>query len=85
MSSSGASRTSRVGQTLVAGHTLRYEGAPHAVNEQGQIVRPGPGRYGRGLCSCGRLSDLLTSSAARKRWHAEHKAAIASDNSGASS
>lgn len=64
---------SRVGQTLVPGHTLRHEGAPHAVNERGQTVRLNEGRYGRGLCSCGALSDLLDSNAQRKWWHARHK------------
>ena len=63
--------------TLVAGHTLRFEGAPHAVDEDRQVVRIWEGRYGRGLCSCGALSDLLHSTAERKRWHAAHKAVVA--------
>lgn len=67
---------SRKGKTLVPGHTLRNEGAPHAVNERGQTVRLTEGRYGRGLCSCGELSDLLDSNAQRKRWHARHKSEV---------
>lgn len=74
---SGASR-SRVGQTLVPGHALRHEGAAHAVNEDGQVVRVWEGRYGRALCSCGALSDLLYSGGERKRWHAQHKADVVS-------
>jgi hypothetical protein len=42
--------TTRKGQTLVPGHTLRREGAPYAVNENQQVVLVA-GRYWRGLCS----------------------------------
>lgn len=73
----GASR-SRLGQTLVPGHTLRHEGAAYAVNEDGQVVRVWEGRYGRALCSCGELSGLLHSGNQRKLWHAAHKAEVAS-------
>lgn len=63
----------------VTGHTLRNGGAPHVVSETGQTVRVwngygGVGGYGRGLCSCGALSDLLDSAHQRKKWHREHKA-----------
>ncbi len=44
----------------VPGHTLYQEGR---------------GFYGpAGRCSCGATSQPLTSDAARKRWHADHKA-----------
>lgn len=60
--------------TRVAGHTLWYEGAPH--DDRGhRIWRPygsASGR-GRGKCSCGALSEMEFTAAARKRWHAEHK------------
>lgn len=56
----------------VAGHELRMEGAP--FNDAGvwnwPYRRTGPGR---GLCSCGDLSEELPSAAARKRWHRAHK------------
>ncbi len=66
--------------TRLAGHSLVGEGAPH--NDLGVRLR---GEYsyghektpgGRGQCSCGALSDVVTTRAARKRWHAEHKAEI---------
>lgn len=63
----------------VPGHTLRFEGAPHVVTETGQVERVwnswgGIGGYGRGLCSCGEMSDLLDSAHQRKAWHRKHKA-----------
>lgn len=63
----------------LAGHTLRNEGAPFVVSETGTTVRVwndygGIGGYGRGLCSCGEMSDLFDSAHQRKRWHSEHKA-----------
>lgn len=63
---------SRVGQTLVSGHTLRYEGQPFDGN--GKKLHGV--REGRGKCSCGALSDVLDSNNKRKRWHAEHKAEV---------
>lgn len=66
----------------VKGHTLAFEGAPHAVNESGQVRRVwthwtgGVGGFGRGYCSCGALSDLLDSAAKRRQWHREHKAEV---------
>lgn len=68
--------------TRVKGHTLRNEGAPFVVDETGRIVRVhgswrGVSGYGRGLCSCGEMSDLLDSAHKRKKWHREHKAQVA--------
>lgn len=62
--------------TRVAGHTLEREGAAH--DDQGRLAYSSyvvTSGTGRGMCSCGELSDVLHSGAARKRWHAEHKAA----------
>lgn len=66
----------------VPGHTLRAEGAPHVVDETGEVVRVyrawgSVGGFGRGLCSCGELSPLLDSAHKRKQWHREHKAEVA--------
>ena len=82
-SSSGSYRGGR-GQTLLAGHTLRHEGQPHAVNERQEVVRVPEGRFGRACCSCGWLSDLVDSNAARKRLHAWHKDTERTAASGAS-
>ena len=65
----------------VPGHTLVAEGAPHVVDETKRVVRAynswgGIGGYGRGLCSCGAMSDLLDSAHQRKKWHRAHKAEV---------
>lgn len=65
----------------VPGHTLVYEGAPHVWNGRRyeRAVRDGwgVGGEGKGLCSCGATSKVLTTGAARKRWHREHREAVA--------
>ena len=53
-------------------HSLTSEGAAH--NAVGERLYQGA-REGRALCSCGELSPDLPSTAARRRWHLEHKAA----------
>jgi hypothetical protein len=57
--------------TRLAGHGLRYEGRYYA---------PGSGYRSGGMapgtCECGAKSEPLPSAAARKRWHAGHKADI---------
>ncbi|GGM27981.1 hypothetical protein GCM10011608_11030 [Micromonospora sonchi] len=55
--------------TRLAGHALPYEG--RVKDSHGQFVAVGPA-----VCSCGAISGPLTSANARKRWHAEHKAAV---------
>ena len=64
---------------IVKGHGLVSEGAAH--DEKGNYAGSyewlsGRGLSGYGFCSCGARSSLLASTAARKRWHNEHKAAI---------
>lgn len=71
--------------TRLAGHGLNYEG--RALNEDapftGAWVHYSPGfwssdqREGRTRCECGEWSPVLPSSAARKRWHREHKQQVA--------
>lgn len=60
--------------TRVAGHSLRCEGAVFDERGQlsgGRVVRTGPGRA---KCECGVLSEVLPSTAARRRWHRDvHK------------
>ena len=65
----------------VPGHTLAFEGAPHLVTETGSVSRiwkyhGGVSGTGRGLCSCGAMSDLLESAHQRKKWHRAHKAEV---------
>lgn len=60
---------------LVPGHTLAYEGAAHdekgqVESRRGYVFRGGPGRA---KCSCGELSEVLTSCAKRRQWHRDHK------------
>lgn len=58
--------------TRVAGHALPNEGR----------VRDAYGYWtneGTAVCSCGARSDSLSSTNARKRWHAEHKQQIAAE------
>jgi hypothetical protein len=68
---------SNVGKTRVAGHTLCGEGKAY-VYEGDEVHREqyDGSTKGYGVCSCGITSRWLLSNAARKRWHAEHKAAI---------
>lgn len=67
--------TTRKGQTLMKGHTLRHEGAPYQFLH-GTLVLQKSELIGRALCSCGVASEMLTSTRARKRWHVEHKAEV---------
>lgn len=68
-------------QFLVPGHTLVREGAPHAWNgkryEVTHLKGYGTSGEGKGLCSCGATSPVLTSGAARQKWHRAHKEQIA--------
>lgn len=69
--------------TAIPGHGLLNEGAPFMIAEDGQTIRRypyGTSGYGRGVCRCGEMSDLLHSAGQRRRWHAAHKASVASDD-----
>lgn len=59
------------------GHELIREGAPFEADGRDSY----PARWGSGTgcgrCSCGALSEVLTSGAARKNWHRGHKDSIA--------
>jgi hypothetical protein len=63
---------------VLPGHSLWYEGAAHDDNGgliwAGRISSVGAGR---GKCECGALSEWLLSGNARKKWHREHKAQVA--------
>ena len=67
--------SSYFGSNQVHGHTLRSEGAPHR-EDRSRIGWNGTAGKGRGLCSCGALSDVLPSASQRKQWHREHKQTI---------
>lgn len=62
------------GKTLVKGHTLLFEGSPCG---DAFWKRSGTGR---GKCSCGIMSPLLPSNAARQRWHRQHKQEMRENN-----
>lgn len=55
--------------TRLAGHGLRYEGRVVAKSGAWLVNGSGPAK-----CECGEYSPVLQSTAARKRWHREHKA-----------
>lgn len=63
----------------VKGHGLQGEGLAF-VDESCPPWNPRPrlvyDQEGRGLCGCGEWSPVLPSTAARKRWHREHKQAV---------
>lgn len=56
----------------VRGHALRDEGMPF---EKG-VRLPVYGSLGYGRYECGAESPLLDTTAARKRWHRQHKAEL---------
>lgn len=56
-------------QLRVPGHALRFEGRVRT----GWTYGSGPGTA---QCSCGEESPCLLTTAARQRWHREHKAAV---------
>lgn len=59
--------------SLIPGHTLRFEGWAYDQHGEPFSGRNSPAE-GRAKCSCGALSEVLPSTAARKRWHKEvHK------------
>ena len=57
----------------LAGHTLRSEGAPFASSGPVVTYRVRSTWIGKGMCSCGAMSDVLDSNAKRKKWHRDHK------------
>lgn len=77
--------------TRLAGHSLLREGrayhidgcfecargrTDHVYGGHVTAVEYGSMTQGHGRCSCGDASPCLDSGAARKRWHAEHKAEV---------
>lgn len=67
--------SSYFGSSIVVGHGLSAEGAPH--DERGDRIGSNTvSGIGRGLCACGATSDVLPSAGQRRRWHREHKQAI---------
>ena len=60
------------GQTLLKGHSLRFEG--QALYGGPNMGCPtGKNGRGQGRCSCGEWSPVLGSSYQRKQWHRQHK------------
>lgn len=62
----------------VVGHELRNEGRVFRIGERyyaslGSGERNGPGSA---RCSCGAESPSLPTTAARQRWHRQHKADV---------
>lgn len=56
---------------------MRVQG--HSLPNEGCIYSGGFRQRGEGStkCQCGATSPVLPSDAARKRWHANHKASLA--------
>ncbi len=52
----------------INGHGLQREGRAH--DHHGRYTGT---KVGYGLCACGARSGRLLSTAARQRWHVEHK------------
>ena len=68
-------------QTRVSGHALKNEGAPFLHAEGGRLIRAsgpygGVSGEGRGVCTCGAISDVLASATQRRKWHRAHKAEV---------
>lgn len=59
----------------IKGHTLVAEGDPHDRFGIPTWTYGGP-VTGSGRCRCGVQSEPLPTTAARKRWHREHKAEV---------
>jgi hypothetical protein len=62
-------------RTNIRGHALRGEGKAHLPGDEEPWILVW-GYSGCALCECGAASAVERSDAARKRWHAEHKAII---------
>lgn len=65
----------------LSAHSLMNEGAPFrddGERENFGLYRLGVGGPGRAKCSCGVLSEPLTTSVARRTWHRAHKLESAS-------
>lgn len=59
--------------TRLPGHGLLREGKPW-TRVGSDWIEVHSGHHGRGRCSCGEASPVLSSDAARKRWHRDaHK------------
>lgn len=65
-------------RTNIRGHALQGEGKPWEDNGEGGYLRVYRST-GRALCECGAISTPLSTDSARKRWHADHKAAISTE------
>lgn len=63
------SASSAPSEPTKAKHGLAADGKPHDENAQILSTRGA----GRGLCSCGQLSEVLPSREARRQWMIEHK------------
>lgn len=69
---------SRVGKTLLKGHSLLFEGAPHSIDG----YRIWHSWDGRAKCSCGAMSAELPSNNQRKLWHRWHKEQVRQQQEG---
>ena len=71
------------GKTTVRGHALQMEGRamardllPVSCVVQGRVFGLTGQAIGQAVCQCGAVSPTLPSTAARQRWHREHKADV---------
>jgi hypothetical protein len=74
-------------RTAIRGHALQDEGAAYHEhpnydyigNTDTHVSRycsDTPSNLGFALCECGSQSEVFSTTAARRRWHAEHKVYI---------
>jgi hypothetical protein len=63
-------------RTSLCGHALRREGKAFTRRNTAAPWESIRGHIGRGLCECGEASEVEWTDAARKRWHAAHKAEV---------
>lgn len=64
---------SRVGQTMLPGHGLEYEGRRRYERDG---ITWDPSGQGSARCRCGALSEPGITTNAAKQWHAAHKDAL---------
>lgn len=67
---------------FIRGHGLLVGGDPFTAAGRRKPYRwppPATSNVGHGKCRCGALSPELPTTAARKRWHKQHKAEVLAD------
>ena len=66
---------------MVPGHGLQGEGAAYIEADYPgsgwqRVIFNSTAGEGHGVCACGEYSQMLSTAAARRRWHNGHKANV---------